>query len=330
MMIARGIYGIFLLALVAAPVSAKEPGQGDVVASAPGRIEGAADVMPIGTAATGVIGELLVKGGDRVTKGQVLVRINCAAIEAEVRQREAEGAAADIAFNRLNAGARDEEVAIAEAAVGVSEARADEAEKAFRRLSTLQEGVAARARVQETERDFKMATAQLLEARQRLRMLQAGARGEDVLEAEARKAAATAAFDQARARLDQCSVRAPVDGTVLMTNATPGQFVTSAAPTVLLTMVDDSALRVRAELDEHDLQKVCDGQRARVTADGFKGVSLAAKVTQINPGMGRRTILTGERAEKSDRDVRELMLMLETGQARWPIGLRVLVLFLKC
>jgi multidrug resistance efflux pump len=316
--------------LVAMPVLAKEPSQSDLVASAPGRVEGAADVMPIGTAATGVISDVLVKEGDPVKKGQVLVHINCSAIEAEVRQREAELAAADAALHRLKSGARDEEIAIAIAIVAVSQARAEEAEKAFQRLSTLQEGVASRARMFETERDFKMAAAQLLESRQRLRMLQAGARGEDVRESEAKQGSAMAALDQARVRLDQCTVRAPADGRVFVIYVTPGQFIASTAPTVLLKMVDDSILRVRAEVDERDLQKVCPDQRARVTADGFKGVTLAAKVIRINPGMGRRTILTGDKAEKADRDVRELLLTLESVEARWPIGLRVLVFFLKC
>jgi HlyD family secretion protein len=330
-MIAQWLHGVVVMGiLTGTPIVAKEAGQDDIIASAPGRVEGANDVMPIGTAATGVIREVLVKEGDHVTKGQVLVQFDCRGIEAEVRQREAEVTAADLALTKLQSGARDEDVAIAMSAVTVSEARADEAEKAFQRLKSLQEGIASRARIQETERDTKMAAAQLLEARERLRLLQAGARGEDIIEAEAKKAAAQAAVDQARARLDQCTVRALVNGIILTTNATPGQYISSTAPALLLRMVDDSILRVRAEVDERDLQKVCLGQRAQVTADGFKGASLPAKVTQINPGMGRRTILTGERTERADRDVRELLLTLESGETRWPIGLRVLVFFLKC
>lgn len=330
-MIAQRLRGAVMMVLLAGGFTAATGApQGDIIASAPGRVEGANDVMPIGTAATGVIREVLVKEGDHVSKGQALVLFDCRVIEAEIKQREAEAAAADLNLTRLKSGARDEDVAIAMASVTVSEARADEAERAFQRIRSLPEGIASRARIQETERDSKMAAAQLLEARGRLQLLQAGARGEDIVEAEAKTAAAHAGVEQARARLDQCTVRALVDGRILTTNATPGQYISSASPTLLLRMVDDSVLRVRAEVDERDLQKVCLDQRANVTADGYRGESLPAKVTQINPGMGRRTILTGERTERADRDVRELLLTLEAGETRWPIGLRVLVFFLKC
>jgi HlyD family secretion protein len=221
-------------------------------------------------------------------------------------------------------------LAIAISVLRVAEARADEADKAFQRVSSLQEGVVTKARLQEAERDSKMAAAQVLEARQRLRMLQAGARGEDIIEAEAKKAVAAAGLDTARARLDQCTVRSPLAGTVLSTAVTPGQYISATMASPLLKMVDDSILRVRAEVDEHDLQKICVGQRAILTADGFRGVSLSAKVTQINPGMGRRTVLSGDPAEKSDRDVRETLLTLDPSETRWPIGLRVVAFFLKC
>ena len=253
-MIVRLLRGIFLLGLAASPMAA-ELGERDFVAFA--RIEGAGDVIPIGTAAAGTVAEVHVKEGDRVAKGDVLVQIACRALHAEVRQRNAEAAAAEAVLARVRHGARDEEVAIAMAAVKVWEARAEEAERAHQRLLSLAQGIASRARLQEIERDLKTSAAQLLEARARLRMLQAGARGEDVIEAEARRAAAAAAVDQAQARLDECTVRAPVDGTVLMTNVTPGQFVKDPTALVpLLKMVDDRILRVRAEIDEQDLQKI--------------------------------------------------------------------------
>jgi HlyD family secretion protein len=329
-MTSRLLYAIVVALAYASPTLAQEgKSEGGVVASAPGRIEGASDVMLIGTAATGIIREVLVKDGDHVKKDQVLVRVNCAAIEAEVRQRKSEVSGYDVALNRIRAGARDEEIAIASAIVKVSEARAEEADQALQRVMALPPGIASQERITETRRDSKVATATLVQDRQRLRMLEAGARGEDVLEAEAKKDSAVSALDGAVARLEQCTVRAPQDGIVLSTIATPGQFVTSTTPSLLVRLVDDSVLRVRAQVDERDLQKVCLSQHAKVTADGFKNISLTGSVTQIDPGMGRRTIITGERTEKADRDVRELLLTLDAGQPRWPIDLRVLVFFLS-
>jgi HlyD family secretion protein len=321
---------LFIGVLASAPISAQDKVGSDIMASAPGRIEGASDVLSIGTAATGVVREVLVKEGDHVKKGDVLIEINCKVGEAEVQQRQAEAAVTNVSLTRLSEGARDEEVAIAEAAAKSSEARADEAEKAYQRQLQLAQGVTTQARLEETQRDAKIAADEFVQAKMRLAMLQAGARGEDIIESRAKNQAAIAALNQAVARLDQCTVRAPGDGTILTMYTAAGQFIAATVPTTLLKMVDDSILRVRAEVDERDLQKVCLDQRAKITADGFKGVSLSATVTQVNPAMGRRTILTGDKVEKADSDVRELLLTLGSGEARWPIGLRVLVFFLKC
>ena len=330
-MISRPLHRLLAAGLMSmASASAAQTVSDNVVAAAPGRLEGAGDITPVGTGATGVVKTILVKEGDRIKTGQVLVEIDCDLIHAEIREREAQVAAEDINVTRIKAGARDEELAIAISVVRVSEARAEESEKAFQRLLALQEGITSRARILETERDSKMSAAQLLEARQRLRMLQAGARGEDIAEAEAKKGLATASLDHARKRLDQCTVRSRSDGTVLSTSVTPGQYVAATTPSPLLRVVDDRVMRVRAEVDELDLGKVCIGQAAKVTADGFKGISLTGKVTQMSPSMGRRTILSGDPAEKADRDVREVVVTLDSTESRWPIGLRMLVFFMKC
>ena len=49
-------------------------------------------------------------------------------------------------------------------------------------------------------------------------------------------------------------------------------------------------------------------------------------MTKIAPVMGRRQILTADPADKSDRDVVEVMIALRTPESV-PIGLRVSVLF---
>jgi multidrug efflux pump subunit AcrA (membrane-fusion protein) len=82
---------LFIAGLLAAlSAQSKELDTADIVASAPGRIEGANDVTQIGVAATGIIEKLFVKAGDRVKAGQVLVQVNCRVIEAEIREREAQ------------------------------------------------------------------------------------------------------------------------------------------------------------------------------------------------------------------------------------------------
>ena len=47
-----------------------------VVIAAPGRVEGASDILALGSAGTGVVASVEVEAGDRVKQGQVLARLD--------------------------------------------------------------------------------------------------------------------------------------------------------------------------------------------------------------------------------------------------------------
>ena len=61
--------------------------------TAPGRIEAANQPMAIGAAESGLVSAIMVSEGSRVQTGQLLVKLDCGALEADVRSREARLAA---------------------------------------------------------------------------------------------------------------------------------------------------------------------------------------------------------------------------------------------
>jgi HlyD family secretion protein len=195
--------------------------------------------LRLGVNASGVIDKILVADGAHVEAGQILLEIDCRPLEAEIRLRAADLAAAQAAFERARNGSRLDEIAIGEANVGVAQARAEEAQDAFARLTALTEGVTVtRAQILETRRDARVTAAQLDDARKRLALLQAGSRAEDIAEALAKRDAAAASLAEGQAQRDQCSVRAPMAGTVQVL-ATPGQFVSTAVPETLVRLTPD-------------------------------------------------------------------------------------------
>jgi multidrug resistance efflux pump len=297
---------------------------------APGRVEGAGPTMSIGTAASGTVNEVLVHEGSRVRAGQPLVTLDCRPIEAEVRARSAQVSATQAAFDRARNGSRPDEIAVGEAVVGYSQARAEEAQKTLERNEAMREGVSVTAaRVLEVQRDARIAAAQLAEARARLALLRAGSREEDVREAEAKHNAAVAELEAARAQLEQCSVRAPVDGVVLDVLANPGQFLSLAVPEPLLHMVQDNLLRVRAEIDLRDLGRVCASQNATVAAEALPSLSIHAQVASISPAVSNRSIAMAG-SDARGKDVVAITLDLERGGPTLPIGLPVMVHFVPC
>jgi HlyD family secretion protein len=198
-----------------------------------------AKTLSLGVAVSGVVQKILVEDGAHVDAGQLLLQMDCRSLEVEIKVRAADRAAAEAAYERTRNGSRLDEIAIGEANVGVARARAEEARDADARVEALTLGVSVtRADLLSARRDARVTAAQLEDALKRLALLQAGSRVEDIAEFLARRDAAAAQLDLAQARLDQCSLRAPVPGTVQFV-ATLGQFVSVDVPETLVRLTPD-------------------------------------------------------------------------------------------
>jgi multidrug resistance efflux pump len=295
-------------------------------AASPGRVEGASDVLSLGTSATGTIAELLVATGEHVHAGQHLVRIECGNIERELEARKADLAAGEAAYLRTSHGPRAEEIAIAIANVNLADARAQEADKSYQRTQQLREGVTVtRVQIDQAQRDARIAAALLEEVRARLALLQAGSREEDITEARSRRDAAKGRVEEAAARLRYCSVDAPIDGIVLSINVSPGQLVSTTVPVTLLTIVDDSGRRVRSFVDEQNISKLCLSQSLRVVGDSVPGMQFDAVVRSIGLALSDNPF-----ANNPSRQYRQVMLAVSNNGEQPPIGLRVSVQLSPC
>jgi len=110
----------------------------------------------------------------------------------------------------------------------------------------------------------------------------------DYVNAQAGLVSARTNLDLAKQRLDDATVRAPIEGTVLSQPVTAGQVIASATSTVnggttLLTMADLRRIRMRAMVAETDLGQVRPGQHATVTVDAFPDRTFEGTVEKIEP-----------------------------------------------
>jgi multidrug efflux pump subunit AcrA (membrane-fusion protein) len=196
--------------------------------------------MTLGVAHSGVVQTINVADGEHVEAGHVLVMLDCGPLAKDIGARAASLQAAEANYERVLAGPRPEEIAIGEAGVGVAVARAEEARAALDRANAMQVGVSITlAQRLVAERDSRVADAMLMDARKKLALLKAGSRAEDVAEAKARRDQAAAFLEEGNAELDQCTVRAPVAGTVRVL-VTLGQYVSTFAPTTLVQLKPDT------------------------------------------------------------------------------------------
>jgi HlyD family secretion protein len=99
---------------------------------------------------------------------------------------------------------------------------------------------------------------------------------------------ATTNLDLAKQRLEDATVVAPVNGTIIEKPVSLGQVIASATGSVtggttLLKMADLTKVRVRALVNETDIGNVRAGQPARVTVDAYPERPFQGTVEKIEP-----------------------------------------------
>ena len=177
----------------------------DSAVAVTGTIEGLQ--VDVSAKISGRIVELPVKQGDRVQRGQLLIRLDARDLAAEVSRTEAAARAAEATLRDLEAGSRPEEIQEAEARAARSRAQLDDllagsraqeleqaragvrnaaathewTEKDFQRVRELyaKELVAAQE-VDRARQAYEVAVANEQSARERLSLLEAGPRPQEV------------------------------------------------------------------------------------------------------------------------------------------------------
>ncbi len=114
-----------------------------------------------------------------------------------------------------------------------------------------------------------------------LALAQAGATSQQIEAQQAAVAAAQAAVTNAQVALDHASLVAPFSGTVQDLTAQAGQVVAAGAP--MMSLINNSGLKIEAYVSESDVAKIKTGDAAAVTLDAFgTGTTFPATVTTID------------------------------------------------
>ena len=216
---------------------------------------------------SGVVSEVLVREGEQVKAGQVLVRLANEDLRAKAQSARAN-------YIRENAGFREQEVVMKKAAVEQAAASMEQARIDFVRLESLQEkNAVSRQEYDKGRTAWLKAKADWERAKADYEMALAGSRTETI-------AAAKADAEAAEAAVGQTVLRAPFDGTVAYLDHKVGEYV--AAGTPLVRIGELSAWRIQTDdLTELQIARVRQGAAVTMTFDGLPGLELPGKVTSI-------------------------------------------------
>jgi len=220
---------------------------------------------------------LLVKEGDHVRKGQLLLELDDSDIRSQAAraQSQIKAAQANLAATK-NSGTQEELITLSTQLIKARNAR-DVAQRnleAYRRLQ--QEGAASPGEVRQAEETLQSAQADvsLLEQKQKDRYSPP-----EIARTVAQAAEAQAAYDDAVDALSKSSRRAPFDGTVYSLPVKQGTFVQTGD--LLLQEADLSKVLVRAFVDEPDIGRLQIGQRVEATWDAVPGRIWTGTVSSV-------------------------------------------------
>jgi HlyD family secretion protein len=299
-----------------------------VVLASPGRIEGLSDLVGVGAAIDGVIQTIHVKEGQLVQQGAVLAELECNDLQSALRVASSELESLQQARVRLMRGSREEERQAAAQKTAGAKAVVEQAAVQLDRMEKLREAAAVSKQAHdEARRDYDVAKANFEQFKRTEELVNAGPLEEEIARADADIHAAENRIKLAEDKLSKCVIRAPISGSVLRVHLREGESFTTFAPRPLFSIADISGRRVRAEVDERDVGSVHVGQKVTVASDSYPSKVFSGTVTKLASIMGRKTVLTGNPAEKEDRDVLEVTARLEQAANVFPVGLRVTVQF---
>jgi len=268
-----------------------------------GRIEG--DHVTIAGKYPGRIQELLVREGDQVTKGQVLIKLDDAQTTARVEQArrafeaveaEVQAAHADLAVLKLDVplaieAARAEVVEykakIAKAIAVEKEARSDA--QRFRELAekdqaTRQQWEQAEMRWDVAQREIAIARAGLDQAQKGSAQAELGwkrlsAKEAEVEALERRRDQAYAGLEEIQSVLTDLTITAPSDGTITTRMVDVGEVVSTGVP--LLELVNLDRLYLKVYVPEVQIGKVRLDLPAKIYTDAFPDRPFDATVRYI-------------------------------------------------
>jgi membrane fusion protein YbhG len=273
----------------------------------------------VGSKVGGRIDKVLVREGDAVQPGQVLVTFDDKELQAALEQSRANAEKArrgyrpeEIAEARAAAaqnkadyelkknGYRKEDIATAQA--DLERAKADEVRTRldFARYDALaRKDLVSKQQRDTAEANWKVAAAQTESAKHKLEELQRGYRPEEIASAEARYRQtlatleklergnrredveqAKAAYAYDLARYREHQVTAPAAANVEVLDVRPGDLIAPNTP--VATLLEHDQIYVRIYIPETEIGRVQIGQKAEVRVDSFPRQVFNGVVEQIN------------------------------------------------
>lgn len=236
----------------------------------------------LGSEVSTIVDKLLVKEGDRVEAGQILIRLRTAEIEAQIEQSRRKVEITHNELAKLKLGTVAEELQLARLQVKLAQTLKKQAVREWERTQQLSsKNTLSYAEIEKAQTVWEKALVDEEIAQANLELLLKQPRPEDLKIAESRLTYEQAALKVAEEQLTRRIIRAPFAGLIVQRHVEAGQSV--AVGSTLLSLANLESIEIYVETDENNLARLRVGQPATVIAPSYPERPFAARLMQIGP-----------------------------------------------
>lgn len=235
----------------------------------------------LGSKIGGRVADVMVREGDIVSAGQLLVRFEAPEMNAQLEQQEGRLAAAEADLEKAKNGPRAEEIRQARSDVDTADADLKLAEENFDRAQRLfPKNAMSRADYDSAQAALSRAKTRVAFNHAKLDLLLAGTRKEDIQLAEANVVEARGKLAEIKANLKEADVAAPDRAIVEVVAVRKGDLVPPNQPVIRILRADD--LWVKVYVPETKLGDIQLGQKVVVTIDAYPDRKFHGEVFKIS------------------------------------------------
>lgn len=296
--------------------------------TASGYVDIESGVTPLYPTVPGRVVEVLVHENDKVKAGAPLIRMDDRLAKQRLNEAKADLDAATAQLSQAQSLPEQHKLKLAQqqSAIDAMEAQLGAAKIA---LSKARDFVAS-GTVKQREADAAGKAVDQLEAgvraeKDKLRELQLVDPQVQLTRARADVEAKHSRVEQAQLGLDECIVKAPVDGEVLQVQVSPGSVIGTQTTQPSIQFCPDKPRIVRAEVEQEFASRVHPGQPVIVQDESGSKESWRGKVLRVSNWYTQRRNNQSEGIRIGTSDVRtlECIIVLEPGNVPFRLGQRV-------